>query len=130
MDRTPRQTTAIIATLLALAIGPLMSVACGRKAPPRPPDLVRPRTIRDLEATPVTDGIHLTWTRPTETMDGGDMPDLDGVVVLRATLTEPAPKGKRKVDDLPFETRPLYTGKPWFLPAIIRWHRLADRLGL
>ena len=33
-------------------------------------------------------------------------------------------------DDLPFASRPLYTGNPWFLPAIIRWHRLLDRLGL
>jgi len=39
-------------------------------------------------------------------------------------------EGDTAFDDLPFETRPLYTGKPWFLPAIIRWHRLADRLGL
>jgi glycine/D-amino acid oxidase-like deaminating enzyme len=31
-------------------------------------------------------------------------------------------------DGLPFKTRPLYTGNPWFLPAIIRWHRLIDRL--
>ncbi len=27
----------------------------------------------------------------------------------------------------PFQTRPLYNGKPWFLPAIIKWYALKDR---
>ena len=39
-------------------------------------------------------------------------------------------EGATAFDDLSFETRPFYTGNPWFLPAIVRWHRLADRLGL
>ncbi len=38
-------------------------------------------------------------------------------------------EGATAFDDLPFETRPLYTGNPWFLPAIVRWQRMADRLG-
>jgi glycine/D-amino acid oxidase-like deaminating enzyme len=33
-------------------------------------------------------------------------------------------------DDLPFETRPTYGGKPWFLPALVRGNRALDRLGL
>ena len=37
--------------------------------------------------------------------------------------------GATAFDDLPFNTRPFYYGKPWFLPAIIRWHRFVDRLG-
>ena len=37
--------------------------------------------------------------------------------------------GRTAFDDLPFDTRPLYTGNPWFMPAIIRWHRMLDRLG-
>ena len=38
--------------------------------------------------------------------------------------------GATAFDDLNFETRPLYNGHPWFMPALIHWHRLADRLGL
>ncbi len=38
-------------------------------------------------------------------------------------------KGATAFDDLPFESRPLYTGRPWFMPAIIFTHRLIDRLG-
>jgi len=38
-------------------------------------------------------------------------------------------EGRTAFDDLPFETRPLYTGNPWFVPTLVRWHRLLDRLG-
>lgn len=29
-------------------------------------------------------------------------------------------------DDLPFETRPFYRGRPWFLPATLLWYRWLD----
>ncbi len=28
-----------------------------------------------------------------------------------------------------FPTKPLYTGRPWFLPAVLGWYRLKDALG-
>ncbi len=28
-----------------------------------------------------------------------------------------------------FRTRPLYFGRPWFLPAVIAWCGINDRLG-
>ena len=33
-------------------------------------------------------------------------------------------------DNLPFEGRPLYGGHPWFMPAVMTWHRIADKLGM
>jgi hypothetical protein len=33
-------------------------------------------------------------------------------------------------DEAPFQTRPLYRGRPWFLPAIIGWYRIKDRYGI
>ncbi len=39
------------------------------------------------------------------------------------------PEGSTPLDDLSFKTRPLYTGRPWFLPAILRWNSLLDRFG-
>ena len=39
-------------------------------------------------------------------------------------------KGATAFDDLPFNSRPFYNGKPWFLPTIIRWHRFVDWLGI
>jgi glycine/D-amino acid oxidase-like deaminating enzyme len=38
-------------------------------------------------------------------------------------------EGRTAFDDMPFETKFLYTGRPWFLPALVRWHRFIDRLG-
>uniref|UniRef100_UPI003B52FE2D NAD(P)/FAD-dependent oxidoreductase n=1 Tax=Roseovarius indicus TaxID=540747 RepID=UPI003B52FE2D len=35
-------------------------------------------------------------------------------------------EGKTAFEDLPFPTRPLYTGKPWFLPAAVAWYRWMD----
>ncbi len=36
--------------------------------------------------------------------------------------------GRTAFDDLPFPTRPLYTGRPWFLPATVAWYRWRDRM--
>jgi len=37
------------------------------------------------------------------------------------------PEGHTALDGLAFQTRPFYTGKPWFLPAAIAYYRLRDR---
>lgn len=36
-------------------------------------------------------------------------------------------EGRTAFDDLPFPTRPLYSGTPWFLPAVVAWYRWRDR---
>lgn len=38
------------------------------------------------------------------------------------------PEGRTGFDELPFPTRPLYSGSPWFLPALVAWYRWRDRL--
>ena len=35
--------------------------------------------------------------------------------------------GRTGFDNLPFPTRPLYSGSPWFLPAVVSWYRWRDR---
>ncbi|MEO1469532.1 MAG: FAD-binding oxidoreductase [Pseudomonadota bacterium] len=35
-------------------------------------------------------------------------------------------EGRTAFDDLPFPTRPLYSGTPWFLPAAVAWYRWRD----
>lgn len=35
-------------------------------------------------------------------------------------------EGRTAFDDLPFPTRPLYAGRPWFLPAVVAWYRWRD----
>ncbi|MBL4873618.1 MAG: FAD-binding oxidoreductase [Rhodobacteraceae bacterium] len=39
-------------------------------------------------------------------------------------------EGVTAFDDLGFDSKPLYTGNPWFMPALLTWHRIADRWGL
>jgi len=39
-------------------------------------------------------------------------------------------EGHTSFDDLPFTGKPLYTGNPWFMPLVLNWHRMADKLGL
>ena len=36
--------------------------------------------------------------------------------------------GRTGFDDLSFQTRPLYTGNPWFLSASVMYYRMLDRL--
>ena len=36
-------------------------------------------------------------------------------------------EGNIAFDDLKFETRPLYTGKPWFLPPMVQYYRWRDK---
>ena len=36
--------------------------------------------------------------------------------------------GGTPLDDRPFPTRPLYTGEPWFMPAMMGYYNLKDRI--
>jgi hypothetical protein len=38
-------------------------------------------------------------------------------------------EGRTAFDGLPFQTRPLYFGRPWFLGAALRYYRWRDRSG-
>jgi glycine/D-amino acid oxidase-like deaminating enzyme len=40
------------------------------------------------------------------------------------------PEGHTALDALTFQTRPFYSGNPWFLPAAIAYYRLRDHLPL
>jgi glycine/D-amino acid oxidase-like deaminating enzyme len=39
-------------------------------------------------------------------------------------------EGRSVLSNLPFRTRPLYYGKPWFLSASVGWYGFLDRLGI
>ncbi len=38
--------------------------------------------------------------------------------------------GATGFDHFDFPTKPLYSGNPWFMPALLRWHSLADKWGI
>ena len=37
-------------------------------------------------------------------------------------------EGDTAFDDLPFQTRPFYYGKPWFLASAVAWYKFRDRM--
>jgi hypothetical protein len=63
----------------------LLVSACGKKTPIRPPELVAPEPIGELRLETEAGGIRLQWERPQRYVDGREMDDLGGFVVLRAT---------------------------------------------
>ena len=48
----------------------LFFLGCGKKGDPRAPELATPRVIENLRATSVPNGVALTWSRPTQYVDG------------------------------------------------------------
>src|SRR5262249_42671838 len=76
--RGPRMRTAMLVGLLALTL------ACGPKAPPVPPQLVRPEPVSELGAMATPDGVRLTWGRPDHYTSGKSMKDLGGFTIERA----------------------------------------------
>ena len=73
-----------IPLVLILAFVPL---ACGKKADPRAPELATPQVIENLRATLVSNGVALTWSRPTQYADGSELKDLVGFVIFRKDIS-------------------------------------------
>lgn len=71
-----------VACVLVLAI---VLPACGKKTPVRPPAFVLPEPTGDLTLDIAKGSVVLRWGRPQEYVDGSEMEDLSGFVVLRAT---------------------------------------------
>jgi len=57
---------------------------CGRKASPKPPELVLPETIQSLSAEQSAAGVVLLWRRPEKYADGSRMSDLGGFRIERS----------------------------------------------
>ncbi len=62
---------------------------CGRKGPVRPPELLAPARIEDLQAVDTPQGVVLSWSRPRTYADGTRMDDLGGFAVERAESDGP-----------------------------------------
>ena len=73
-------TAGIVCLLLLPAV---LAAGCGRKGPPRVPELLAPAAIADLTARVEDRGIRLGWSRPRVALDGRKLTDLTAFVVLR-----------------------------------------------
>lgn len=78
----PARSLALVCCAIAAAL--LLTPACGRKTPVRPPELVVPSPVEGLSASNVASGIELGWDRPTRYADGSHMLDLAGFRVERS----------------------------------------------
>jgi glycine/D-amino acid oxidase-like deaminating enzyme len=38
-------------------------------------------------------------------------------------------EGNTAFDDIKFQTRPFYGGKPWFLATAVAWYKFLDSMG-
>jgi hypothetical protein len=74
------------AAILLLGVA-VVGAACGKKGDPRAPELVTPKSIENLSARSGPNGITLTWSRPTEYIDGRELTDLAGFVIFRKELS-------------------------------------------
>src|SRR5215471_14368374 len=61
-----------------------LTVGCGVKSPPVPPQAARPTRIVNLHAASVKDGVRLVWGRPATYEAGGKMRNLGYFSVLRS----------------------------------------------
>ncbi len=80
-------------------------------------------TFDQLAHTGKHDGIHFAMGYCGS---GVSMASYLGMRVGQKVLGRP--QGDSAFDGLPFPTRPLYRGKPWFLPAAVSWYRWQDKL--
>jgi hypothetical protein len=87
---------------LVLVALTLVLPACGRKAPPVRPELVRPEQPENLSAIVTPDGVRLTWLRSLRYSGGGRMNDLGGFLIERAP-GEGGPPEFRKVGTVTVE---------------------------
>ena len=77
--------------LLALFAMVAALSACGKKGDPRAPELATPTTITNLTARSEPGAIALTWSRPTEYVDGSPLKDLASFVIFRKEISLSCP---------------------------------------
>jgi hypothetical protein len=67
------------------------SFGCGKKGDLRAPELATPKVITNLAARSGPSGISLTWSRPTEYVDGTPLKDLASFVIFRKEVSQSCP---------------------------------------
>lgn len=77
--------------MIVVAAALLVCAACGKKAPPRAPELAIPERIGDLSASAGKRAIALRWTRPESYVDGKTLTDLGAFVIFRKGVPADCP---------------------------------------
>jgi hypothetical protein len=79
-----------------------LSPGCGKKGDLRAPELATPRVIENLRASQAPNGVALTWSKPTQYVDGRPLTDLASFVIFRKDISPTCV-------DCPVPYRPLAT---------------------
>jgi hypothetical protein len=104
--RARRTLRLVLCSLLSVAISVSVLSGCGSKTPVRPPELVAPEPINDLTLEVEKSGVKLQWGRPQRYVDGRNMEDLGGFVVLRAAQDGQGKTGAfTQIASIPVEDR-------------------------
>jgi hypothetical protein len=69
----------------------VVGLGCGKKGDLRAPELATPKTIANLTARSAPSGIILSWSRPTEYVDGTALKDLASFVIFRKEVSQSCP---------------------------------------
>lgn len=82
--------------------------SCGIKAPPQPRELVVPAPVDDVAVAIVPDGLEITFTLPSKSLDGSPLEAIGGYRILRE-----GPDGKDVREDVRFSVSEMKqrTGK-------------------
>lgn len=75
-----------VTTVILVTFSLLLSVGCGYKNPPVPPEAVAPKSIGDLSYTVDEKGLRLTWSYPVETIKGEIIEDISSFELFRAEI--------------------------------------------
>ena len=97
--------------VLAVGIGTaslFLFASCGIKAPPQPRELVVPAPVDDVAVVIVPDGLEITFTLPSKSLDGSPLEVIAGYRILRE-----GPDGKDVREDVRFSVSEMRqrTGK-------------------
>ena len=72
---------AVVAGLVGFAL--LAFCACGKYGPPLAPEYFSPEAIKELQVTPSTAGVLLTWKAPESDRSGKELKEIEGYIVCR-----------------------------------------------
>ena len=76
-----------IVSISIAGLAAMLTVGCGVKSAPIPPEYALPERIVSLNAVSETNGVRLSWERPDRTVGGRKMRDLERFEVERAENT-------------------------------------------
>jgi predicted small lipoprotein YifL len=99
MARISNQKTRHFIVLLTILAFILVSVGCGRKGPPKPPEDFAPEPVLNLSVEGSVSGVKLSWETPPvdPDKDEEDLKSLDGFVVERSLYSK---EGDDDFDDI------------------------------